>query len=124
MRITYDPEVDAMYITFSDKPKNKQQEINDDVILDLAVDGSVVGMEILDAIKNYGSDILGFNLSFLGNLNKPVYCNDYTTEEAAQILRVNKETLLRKIRSGKLKASRIGKSYRIPQNELHKLITT
>ena len=122
MRISYDPEVDAMYIQLSSKSKDKQQEINDDVILDLSNDGSVVGIEILDATANYSHDILDFNLSFLGDLSKPGQL-DYTADEAAEILQVNKETILRKIRVGELKASRLGKSYRIPKNEIHRLMT-
>ena len=122
MRISYDPEVDAMYISLSNKSKDKQQEINDDVILDLANDGSVVGIEILAATANYGHDVLDFNLSLLSDLIKPEHL-DYTADEAAEILRVNKETVLRKIRVGELKASRIGKSYRIPKAEIHRIMT-
>lgn len=122
MRITYDNDVDAMYIQFSNAKKVKQQEINDDIILDLADDGSIAGMEILDATGNYGKDILEFSFSLLGEpIKKELY--EYTTEEAAKVLQVNKETVLRKIRGGDLKATRIGKSYRIPKSELNKLMT-
>jgi excisionase family DNA binding protein len=121
MKITYDPEVDAMYVSFLDGSKDKQQSINDDITLDLSDDGAVVGVEILDATRNYGHGILDLNFSLLGESSKPKY-TDYTTEEAAKILRINKETVLRKIRVGELKASRIGKSYRISSNELNKLM--
>ena len=66
MKITYDPEVDALYIAFSDGPRDRQHTVNDDVILDLSADGTVVGMEILDATSNYGRSVLDFNLSLLG----------------------------------------------------------
>jgi excisionase family DNA binding protein len=36
---------------------------------------------------------------------------DYTPDEAAEILKVNKETILCKIRGGKSRASGIGKYY-------------
>lgn len=121
MRITYDPEVDAMYITFSDGPKDKQQEIDGDIILDMSADGLVTGMEILDATRNYGRSILDFNLSLL---NQPLMQDrhEYTAEEAAEVLRINKETILRKIRAGDLKATRIGKGYRIPGDELQRFM--
>jgi excisionase family DNA binding protein len=80
-------------------------------------------VEILDATRNYGHDILDLNFSLLGEISKPKY-SDYTTEEAAKILRINKETVLRKIRAGELKASRIGKSYRISHSELKRLTST
>jgi excisionase family DNA binding protein len=123
MKITYDPEVDAMYVSFSDGSKDKQQIITDEITLDLSADGSVVGVEILDATLNYGHNILDLNFSLLGEISKPKY-SDYTTKEAAEILRINKETVLRKIRAGELKASRIGKSYRIPPSELNRLTST
>jgi excisionase family DNA binding protein len=123
MKITYDPEVDAMYVSFSDGSNDKQQIITDEITLDLSADGSVVGVEILDATLNYGHNILDLNFSLLGEISKPKY-SDYTTKEAAEILRINKETVLRKIRAGELKASRIGKSYRIPPSELNRLTST
>jgi len=58
MRITYGSEVDAMYIKFSDKQRDSQQEINEETIIDLSADGSIVGIEILDATKTYSYEIL------------------------------------------------------------------
>jgi predicted RNase H-like HicB family nuclease/uncharacterized protein YuzE len=56
MKITFDPEVDAMYIHFSDVKISHQQEFNEgDIILDLAIDGSVTGIEILDVTKKDGN---------------------------------------------------------------------
>jgi excisionase family DNA binding protein len=121
MRITYDSEVDAMYIKFSNTPVAKQQEINEDVISDLDKDNNIIGLELLDVTRNYGQQVLDFRFSLLGDLSKQEYY-EYTTEEAAKILRVNKETVLRKIRLGDLKASRIGRSYRISKSELNKIM--
>jgi excisionase family DNA binding protein len=121
MKITYDPEVDAMYVSLSDGSKDKQQDIGDDVTLDLSTDGTVVGIEILDATRNYGQGILNLNFSLLGEIGKK-QLSGYTTEEAAKMLRINKETVLRKIRVGELKASRVGKSYRISQKEINKFL--
>lgn len=121
MKITYDPEADAMYISFSDAPIVKQQHVNDDVVVDLAEDGRVLGIELLDATANYGNSIVNLDFSLLGDFFRASQL-EYTTEEAADVLRVNRETVLRKIRTGKLKAKRFGKSYRINKNELDKFI--
>lgn len=124
MRVTYDHEVDALYISISESSRDKQKIINDDITLDLSNDGMVVGIEILDAIKNYGRNLLEFNLSLLGGeLTKRIPQENYTAEEVAELLQVNKETVLRMIRTGRLAALRLGKGYKIPRVELDKLLT-
>lgn len=45
-----------------------------------------------------------------------------TPEQAAEYLQVNKETVYRYIRQGKLVASRLGRSYRIPRRSLDLLL--
>lgn len=45
----------------------------------------------------------------------------YTTSEAAEILRVNRRTIFRYIKSGKLKAVKIGQ-WRIKKEDLNKLL--
>ena len=53
MKITYDPQVDAMYIRFVDEPSQvTTQRLSEDVAVNYAPDGRVVGIEILDA-ANY-----------------------------------------------------------------------
>ena len=42
----------------------------------------------------------------------------YTPEEVARILKLNKETVRRKLRSGELKAFKAGKVWRIPSESL------
>jgi uncharacterized protein YuzE len=52
MKITYDSHVDAAYIRF--KPGRFQvttQRLTEDVAVNYAPDGSVVGIEVLDASK-------------------------------------------------------------------------
>ena len=49
MKVTYDPEVDVLRIVFSNVPVEESDEDKPGVILDYGKDGSVVGMEILDA---------------------------------------------------------------------------
>jgi excisionase family DNA binding protein len=45
-----------------------------------------------------------------------------TPEQAADYLQVNRETVYRYIREGKLAASRLGRSYRIPRGSLDLLL--
>ena len=45
-----------------------------------------------------------------------------TPEQAAEILQVNRETIYRYIRDGRLFASRIGRTYRIPRRNLELLL--
>ncbi len=48
MKITYDPEVDALYIRFVDEPSQvTTQRLSEDVAVNYAPDGRIVGMEIL-----------------------------------------------------------------------------
>ncbi|MSQ09878.1 MAG: DNA-binding protein [Dehalococcoidia bacterium] len=45
-----------------------------------------------------------------------------TPEQAADYLQINRETIYRYIRSGKLLASKLGKSYRIPRRSVELLL--
>ena len=52
MKITYDPEADAAYIRFKKgKFQVTTQRLSEDIAIDYAPDGAVVGIEILDANK-------------------------------------------------------------------------
>jgi len=46
----------------------------------------------------------------------------YTVEQVAELLQVHWQTVLNYIKSGKLKALRLGKGYRIPKSELDDFI--
>lgn len=53
MKITYDKKVDAAYIKLNDKSAYRvSKKITDDVLADYGKDGTVVGIEVLDASKN------------------------------------------------------------------------
>jgi len=45
-----------------------------------------------------------------------------TPDQAAEYLQVNRETIYRYIRDGKLDASRLGRSYRVPRRNLELLL--
>jgi uncharacterized protein YuzE len=53
MRITYDAEVDALYIRFLETTVTTQH-VAEGVALDYAADGRIAGVEILDARKRFG----------------------------------------------------------------------
>ena len=54
MKITYDPEVDALYIRFVDGPVEAlTRRLSDDIALNYTDEGRVVGIEIL-AASEYG----------------------------------------------------------------------
>lgn len=45
----------------------------------------------------------------------------YTTKEVAEILKYKHETVRKKCKNGEIKAVKIGKSYRISEEELERL---
>lgn len=50
MKVSYDPLVDAMYIRFLDGPVEvTTHRLSEDVAVNYAPDGRIVGIEILDA---------------------------------------------------------------------------
>ena len=53
MRITYDTEVDALYIRFIETTVTTQHVV-EGIAVDYSADGRVAGMEILDARKRFG----------------------------------------------------------------------
>lgn len=54
MKISYDPKVDAMYIRFKGGTYDHTKKVTDDILVDVTKDGKVLGLEILDAKKQFG----------------------------------------------------------------------
>jgi uncharacterized protein YuzE len=54
MRITYDSEVDALYIRFIETTVTTEH-VAEGVAIDYNADGQIAGIEILDAIKRFGT---------------------------------------------------------------------
>ncbi len=53
MKISYDPQVDALYIRFVDEQVQvTTQRLSEDVAVNYAPDGSIVGIEVLDASEH------------------------------------------------------------------------
>ncbi|HET6883205.1 MAG TPA: DUF2283 domain-containing protein [Pirellulales bacterium] len=53
MRISYDPEVDALSISFRDTTVTTQ-ELVEGIAVEYDAQGQLVGLEILDAAKRFG----------------------------------------------------------------------
>lgn len=54
MRITYDSEVDALYIRFIETTVTTYH-VAEGVAIDYDAEGKIAGIEILDAVKRFGS---------------------------------------------------------------------
>ena len=55
MRITYDREVDALYISFAETAVTTKK-LGEGIAADYDADGRLAGIEILDAIKRLGKE--------------------------------------------------------------------
>ena len=62
MKLEYDKEVDAAYIyikyPIKDGEAEKTIELNDDLIVDFDKNGKLIGIEVLNASKVIGKDVL------------------------------------------------------------------
>ncbi len=55
MKIKYDPEVDAAYISFKKEPLEVTTiRLSEDIAIDLGTNEEIVGIEILDASEHIG----------------------------------------------------------------------
>ncbi len=59
MRITYDPEVDALYILFRQGLAADSRDVVEGVTVDLDAEGRIIGLEVLDASDRLGEEALG-----------------------------------------------------------------
>ena len=53
MKITYDSQIDALYIQFLDS-KVTTKHLAEGIAVDYAPEGRLAGIEILDAVKQFG----------------------------------------------------------------------
>ncbi|MCX5813412.1 MAG: DUF2283 domain-containing protein [Proteobacteria bacterium] len=54
MRISYDSKVDALYIRFIETTVTTKH-VAEGIVVDYDPDGKIAGIEILDAVKRFGS---------------------------------------------------------------------
>jgi uncharacterized protein YuzE len=53
MKVRYDKEIDAMYVYAEEGTPEYSEEVGEGVIIDVSIDGKVVGIEILDASEKF-----------------------------------------------------------------------
>ncbi len=58
VRVEYDSKVDAMYIWLRKARYEISEELAENVVIDLDKDGRIIGIEILDAAKKLGKELM------------------------------------------------------------------
>jgi uncharacterized protein YuzE len=58
VKITYDPDADALYIELRNVPAEDSVDVEEGVTVDLDADGHIIGLEVLDAHERMGVDPL------------------------------------------------------------------
>lgn len=58
VRVEYDEKVDAMYVWVRKGKYDVSEELAENVILDLDNKGHIIGIEVLDASKNLGKELI------------------------------------------------------------------
>jgi excisionase family DNA binding protein len=101
MKITYDKEADAFSIILKEGRISKDVEVAENAYAGFDRSGDLIEIQILEVSKN---DLPWFSL-----------------EAAAKYLDISERTLLRWIKGGKIKPSKVGREYRIKPADLKKL---
>jgi len=58
MKTAYDPTVDALYVSLSDRPTVESEEVSPGVVFDYDADNRIVGIELLNAKTRLAADAL------------------------------------------------------------------
>jgi uncharacterized protein YuzE len=58
VRVEYDSKADAMYIWLRKAKYDISEELAENVIIDLDKNGRIIGIEVLDASKNLGKELV------------------------------------------------------------------
>lgn len=58
IRVEYDAKADAMYIWLRKARYEISEELAENVVIDLDKNGRIIGIEILDASKNMGKELV------------------------------------------------------------------
>ena len=58
MRVEYDQKADAMYIWIRKAKYDVSEELSENVVIDLDKSGRIIGIEVLDASKNLGKELV------------------------------------------------------------------
>jgi len=98
LKVTYDTEVDAKYVSVKDGKIKETKIINDWLFFDCDDKGDVIGIEILDASKNhvtvsaFDGDLV--NVNFVENASGGASYNKDFGEQKGKYLRSNKAAVL------------------------------
>lgn len=58
IRVEYDEKADAMYIWLRKAKYDISEELAENVVIDLDKNGRIIGIEVLDASKNLGKELV------------------------------------------------------------------
>ena len=58
VRVEYDDKADAMYIWLRRAKYDVSEELAENVVIDLDKNGRIIGIEVLDASKNLGKEMI------------------------------------------------------------------
>ena len=58
VRVEYDQKADAMYIWIRKAKYDVSEELSENVVIDLDKNGRIIGIEVLDASKNLGKELV------------------------------------------------------------------
>ncbi len=101
MKISYDRRADALSLVLQEGRISKDVEVSQNVFAGFDRAGRLIEIQFLELSKK----------------DRPWF----TIEAAAKYLDVSERTLLRWIKAGKLKPTKVGREYRIKPEELKKL---
>jgi len=71
MKIEYDPEANALYITLREGQIDHTEEVSENLYIDIGPDGEPLGIEILAARELVGPESLG-KITLINLLTEPV----------------------------------------------------
>ncbi|MEQ1665331.1 MAG: helix-turn-helix domain-containing protein [Bdellovibrionales bacterium] len=105
MKIIHRPEIDYLSIEFKDGVESRSY-LQDGVIVREDRHGNVLGIDVLDSSKVFGSK------------------DALTLQEACQLLGISEATMRRRIKSGSIKGTKPnGKDYRFKRADILKLVS-
>ena len=112
MRFTYDRESDILMIHLADMARfhASRRDETSGAILDLAEDGTVLGIELMGALKSYGEEALASLPTEFAPL--------LSLAEAAEISGIDAQALKKAAQEGRLSARKVGRNWTTSEAEV------
>ena len=111
MKIEYSKDVDALAISFVDRPRSaRTKKVFEGINLDFDSKGRLVMIEILDASRFASPETLS---------ELPATSHELTLAEAAKESRLEADTLRRLINNRRLKARKVGRDWKVELADLY-----